>query len=55
MVHGNLVKIKIINLLYKIICWYWSFTKLGHINLIKAELRELLAKEYTVTITIGLK
>ena len=33
----------------------WSFTKLGHINLSKAELRELLAEEDTVTITIGLK
>lgn len=42
------------------ICLYydnnsWSFTKLGHINLSKAELRELLAEEDTVTITIGLK
>ena len=33
----------------------WSFTKLGHINLTKSELRELLAEEDTVTITIGLK
>ena len=33
----------------------WSFTKLGHINLSKTELRELLAEEDTVTITIGLK
>lgn len=42
------------------ICLYydnnsWSFTKLGHINLSKSELRELLAEEDTVTITIGLK
>lgn len=41
------------------ICLYynnsWSFTKLGHINLSKTELRELLAEEDTVTITIGLK
>ena len=42
------------------ICLYydnnsWSFTKLGHINLSKSELRELLAEEETVTITIGLK
>ena len=28
---------------------------LGHINLSKSELRELLAEEDTVTITIGLK
>lgn len=42
------------------ICLYydnnsWPFTKLGHINLSKSELRELLAEEDTVTITIGLK
>ena len=42
------------------ICLYydnnsWSFTKLGHINLSKTELRELLAEEDTVTITISLK
>ena len=42
------------------ICLYydnnsWPFTKLGHINLSKTELRELLAEEDTVTITIGLK
>ena len=42
------------------ICLYydnnsWSFTKLGHINLSKTELRELLAEEDTVIITIGLK
>lgn len=42
------------------ICLYydnnsWSFTKLGHINLSKSELRELLAEEDTVIITIGLK
>ena len=42
------------------ICLYydnnsWSFTRLGHINLSKTELRELLAEEDTVTITIGLK
>jgi uncharacterized protein YcfL len=42
------------------ICLYydnnsWSFTKLGHINLSKTELRELLAEEDTVTITLGLK
>ena len=42
------------------ICLYydnnnWSFTKLGHINLSKTELRELLSEEDTVTITIGLK
>lgn len=42
------------------ICLYydnnsWSFTKLGHINLSKTGLRELLAEEDTVTITIGLK
>ncbi len=42
------------------ICLYydnnsWSFTKLGHINLSKSELRELLAEEDIVTITIGLK
>lgn len=42
------------------ICLYydnnsWSFTKLGHINLSKSELRELLAEEYAVTITLGLK
>lgn len=42
------------------ICLYydnnsWAFTKLGHINLSKTELRELLAEEDTVTITIGLK
>lgn len=42
------------------ICLYydnnsWSFTKLGHINLSKSELRELLAEEDTVTITIDLK
>lgn len=42
------------------ICLYydnnsWSFTKLGHINLSKSELRELLAEEDTVTITIVLK
>ena len=42
------------------ICLYydnnsWSFTKLGHINLSKSELRKLLAEEDTVTITIGLK
>ena len=42
------------------ICLYydnnsWSFTKLGHINLIKSELRELLAEEDAVTITLGLK
>ena len=42
------------------ICLYYdnnslSFTKLGHINLSKSELRELLAEEDTVTITIGLK
>lgn len=33
----------------------WSFTKLGHINLSKSELRELLAEEDAVTITLGLK
>lgn len=42
------------------ICLYydnnsWSFTKLGHINLSKSELRELLAEEDAVTITLGLK
>lgn len=42
------------------ICLYydnnsWSFTKLGHINLSISELRELLAEEDTVTITIDLK
>lgn len=42
------------------ICLYydnnsWSFTKLGHINLSKSELRELLAEEDTVIITLGLK
>lgn len=42
------------------ICLYYdnnnsSFTKLGHINLSKTELRELLSEEDTVTITIGLK
>ena len=42
------------------ICLYYdnnsgSFTKLRHINLSKSELRELLAKEDTVTITIDLK
>lgn len=42
------------------ICLYydnnsWSFTKLGHINLSKTELRELLAEEDTVIITLGLK
>ena len=42
------------------ICLYydnnsWSFTKLGHINLSKSELKELLAEEDTVTITLGLK
>lgn len=41
------------------ICLYydnnsWSFTKLGHINLSKSELRELLAEEDAVTITLGL-
>lgn len=42
------------------ICLYydnnsWSFTKLGHINLSKSELRELLAEEDTLIITLGLK
>lgn len=42
------------------ICLYydnnnWSFTKLGHINLSKSKLRESLAEEDTVTITLGLK
>ena len=42
------------------ICLYydnnsWSFSKLGHINLSKTELRELLAEEDTVTIIIDLK
>ena len=41
------------------ICLYYnnscSFTKFGHINLSKTELRELFAEEDTVTITIGLK
>lgn len=42
------------------ICLYYStnsysFTKLGHINLGRSELKELLAEEDTVTITLGLK
>lgn len=42
------------------ICLYYDnnsylFTKLGHINLRKSELRELLVEEDTATITLGLK
>ncbi len=33
----------------------WSYTKLGHINLSKSELTDLLSDEDTVTITIDLK
>lgn len=33
----------------------WSYTKLGHINLSKSELVELLGEEDTVTITLNLK
>ena len=33
----------------------WLYTKLGHINLSKSELRELLVEEDTVNITLGLK
>lgn len=42
------------------ICLYydnnsWAFTKLGHINLSDLKLKELLAKEDNVTITLSLK
>lgn len=33
----------------------WSYTKLGHINLSKSELRELLAEEESVSIVLKLK